>query len=180
MVLVCGCITFHPRASVPKWDGQSDLGRLPAAGGLFCGFRAIPQWKREGPNAAAFVGAQVARIIFLEDEGTCADQTNARCRERDGHQENLWFSTFCTFRRGPRCTSETAKPPALGDTDGFAVSSADSQVTELITHEWDLAFFWSRRFQAVCPPQSRIKFNFAESRRSSVPWGPARAFPRRS
>jgi hypothetical protein len=66
---------------------------------LFCGLVphiALSLWKKEGPNTTQCVKAKVARFCFLpmplgdgDGEGTCADYTTARCRERDAQQENL-------------------------------------------------------------------------------------------
>src|SRR5262249_5117963 len=41
--------------------------------------RCFSLWKKEGPNTFQFAGAEVARVVFLGNEGTCADSTSARC-----------------------------------------------------------------------------------------------------
>jgi len=78
-----GFFHLRPRACVPRmrtpgptWEDYR----------LHDGFFATPQIrcfslrKKEGPNTFQFAGAEVARVIFLGNEGTCADSTSARCR----------------------------------------------------------------------------------------------------
>ena len=96
----CSSLHLVPTLAFHEGGRPSDKPKLWTCDGFFAAsfpHIALSLWKKGWPqHPLQCVEAKVARFCFLpmplgdgDGEGTCADHTIARCRERDAQQENL-------------------------------------------------------------------------------------------